>query len=180
MSLFREKSYIFIILLTIFLIIGFILNLYLPRSLNVALSYEDSLSIEIIHRRTYAIFEHINGSPVTRPDIESNEYFFERGMPEFDKIINLLDNFSYHRPLSTLFNDNFGRRTSEGNGDHLQIRFIFPAGEFMDLWLIDTGGHNTLIRIVENGIVYDRTYRIGYWGNRRISELFFQVLEIIQ
>ena len=83
----------------------------------------------------------------------------------------LLTSFSFHRPVSSLFNNSLGNKANNGNSDELLFRLTFANGENLNMVFRDTNGRNIMIN--------DRAYRMGLIGRTdKISDLFSQILSV--
>lgn len=108
----------------IFLLTSLLVFLYTPRNIS-SLFLEESNYVILRHSQVYAIERnsYLYGFG-TIPGVEEIHVSFESGTHEFQEIINVLSNFSFHRPIASFFRNELNARV--GNDvDDLFLMFVF-------------------------------------------------------
>ena len=118
------------------------------------LSFEDVDNLNI--HKVDLLFE--NGTP----SMASTTYDFEEGSPEAEAIGEILERYSYHRSLRTLFPNT----DLDGN----------DAGYWLHLWsdglYLSSGGTGEIN-------VNDRVYRMGLFGNQTLLAFMEEIAAVL-
>lgn len=141
--------------------------LYSPRSLDSLFAIEESNYVILSHREVYAIEQnHLSGLG-TMPGVAEIRVSFESGTPEFKNIVDVLSNFSFHRPITSFFRSELNPRVGNSTDD-LLVWFIFYEYEVERLFFRSINGLN----LMTNNQIYSIR-------NNEITLLIEQLLKIM-
>jgi hypothetical protein len=157
------KKWIGIILATTIVLAAVVLHL--PHNLNSALRFNKSSGLTVtytVSRADVVRYEEI-------PRQESESKFFKGGTEDFQYVSALLDKYSYHETLSTLTSNLSIVTTGRVSGDYVTI--LISDGE-TSLTIANCSG--------SNAIVDSNLCQIGYWGDKKVSELATRLMNIVK
>jgi hypothetical protein len=128
------------------------------------ISFDDNLftnnNVAIAYSEPVVATVYDNGEPISKSDIKTKQFNFNRESTEFQQIKELFDKYSYHICFKTLINAD----TIEQLTHNITMQF---------------GDQTIIITDVPYMIVGGNVYRIGYIGISKISELNVELKDIL-
>jgi len=118
------------------------------------LSFSGALNNDVELRIVITDISLVNGSP----DHTISNYAIQPSSDSFESIWKVLNSFSFHRSIRTLFRD------ASINGNSSGYWLYLYSGEKM----IISGGTGDII-------VNGKVYRVGYWGNKSDMEMMDEI-----
>ena len=156
--MFRKKRILSAVLILI--LISMLLIFLWPRSFLRSIDTEiKSVSVVIIKNT----LEH-----------EQTTHTFHGGDPEFHEIMEVLNRYSYHISMGTIFNRIKDTAHIEDNdaGYWLDIYMYTEPDRCGDCYSIISGGTGELI--FDCGV-----YRMGYWGNKSHLKFMSEICQVV-
>jgi len=164
----EAKRNILIATIVALLIICALIYILRPQHFNNDIFPYNNVSIDYVKDTLYTVYDK-DGEPLAETGSETKNLSFSRESTEFQQIKKILEKYSYHICFNTL--KGIADTVTSGSAS------IYNNDQTI---LINTGKDVIMITNVPYIIVGGNVYRIGYFGNSKMSELFGELKDVLK